>query len=280
MVVPRDDTGFKIFRYDPSTAAAVIFTLLFASTTFLHFYQIVRTRTWYFIVFFIGGLCETLGYIGRIVSSTQTPNWTLGPYIINSVLTLVAPTLFAASIYMELGRIVELVDGDVYLFVKRRWLTATFVSGDILSFFMQGAGGGLMASQNQSSRDTGSNVIVGGLFIQIIFFSVFVLAAWLFHSRMNRGPTNRSLSVPWKKHMRALYIVSALILVRSIFRVVEFIQGFDGYLIRHEVYIYIFDAALMFIAMVYMNWVHPSEIQMLMRGGKSVKWFKLQEIRA
>jgi hypothetical protein len=41
---------------------------------------------------------------------------------------------------MELGRIVELADGDVYLFIRRKWLTATFVSGDILSFLMQGAG--------------------------------------------------------------------------------------------------------------------------------------------
>jgi hypothetical protein len=75
-------------------------------------------------------------------------------------------------------------------------------------------------------------------------------------------------------------VVSVLILARSIFRVVAFIQGFDGYLIGHEVYIYIFDAVLMFIAMICMNWIHPSEIQMLMRGGKAVKGFRMQELQA
>jgi high-affinity Fe2+/Pb2+ permease len=135
-----------------------------------------------------------------------------------------------------------------------------------------------LSSKDPKSRDTGSNVIVGGLFVQIIFFSVFVLAAWLFHTRMNKRPTNRALQVPWHRHMIALYIVSALIMARSIFRVVEFIQGFDGYLISHEVYTYIFDAALMLIAMTYMNWVHPSEIKMLMRGGKAAKGFKMQEL--
>lgn len=41
---------------------------------------------------------------------------------------------------MELGRIVEVVEGDANLFIRRRFLTAIFVCGDVLSFFMQGAG--------------------------------------------------------------------------------------------------------------------------------------------
>ena len=56
------------------------------------------------------------------------------------MLLLVAPALFAASIYMELARIVELVDGDEHLFISRRWLTTIFVFGDVVSFLMQGSG--------------------------------------------------------------------------------------------------------------------------------------------
>lgn len=77
--------------------------------------------------------------------------------------------------------------------------------------------------------------------------------------------------------MTALYIVSALILVRSVFRAVEFLQGFEGYLIGHEIFIYVFDALLMFIAMLVMNWTHPSEINMLMKGGKAVQGFRLMD---
>jgi hypothetical protein len=57
-----------------------------------------------------------------------------------SVLLLVAPALFAASIYMELGRIVLMVDGERSLFIRRKWLTKLFVSGDVLSFLMQSSG--------------------------------------------------------------------------------------------------------------------------------------------
>jgi hypothetical protein len=93
------------------------------------------------IVLIFSLLGEVAGYVGRAASASQPQGeWTLSPYIVQSVLPLIAPALFAASIYMELGRIVELVDGDVYLFVRRRWLTAAFVSGDVLSFLMQGSG--------------------------------------------------------------------------------------------------------------------------------------------
>lgn len=64
----------------------------------------------------------------------------MGPYIMQSVLLLVAPALFAASIYMELGRIVLMVDGERHLFIRRTWLTKLFVAGDVLSFLMQSSG--------------------------------------------------------------------------------------------------------------------------------------------
>lgn len=58
----------------------------------------------------------------------------------DTVLALVAPSLFAASVYMELGRIVELIQGDHYLFIRRTWLTKIFVTGDVISFLIQGGG--------------------------------------------------------------------------------------------------------------------------------------------
>ena len=48
-------------------------------------------------------------------------------------------------------------------------------------------------------------------------------------------------------------------MIRSIFRLAEYIQGNNGYLLHHEIYIYVFDALLMFITMVTFNVVHPQE---------------------
>jgi hypothetical protein len=60
--------------------------------------------------------------------------------------------------------------------------------------------------------------------------------------------------------MFVLFAASMLVMVRSVFRVVEYLQGFDGYLLSHEVYLYIFDGLLMFIMMALFNWIHPAEI--------------------
>jgi hypothetical protein len=109
--------------------------------------------------------------------------------------------------------------------------------------------------------DIGSTTIITGLFVQLLFFGVFLVVAVHFHLRINRTPTARSrIGIPWQKHLKVLYIAGLLIMVRSIFRAVEYIQGFDGYLLSHEAYLYVFDAVLMFGVMVLFNVVHPAEL--------------------
>ncbi len=139
-----------------------------------------------------------------------------------------------------------------------------------------------MASGSLDDVERGESLVIGGLFTQLLFFGSFIVVASLFHYRMFKTPTSRSLSadLPWQKHLVVLYIASMLIMVRSIFRVVEYIQGNSGYLLRHEVFLYIFDAVLMLAVMLLFNWVHPSEIQALTRGGKYTQGvFRMQSLR-
>lgn len=83
---------------------------------------------------------EIIGYINRAIASTQTPDWTLGPFIAATLTLLLAPALYAASIYMELGRIIRAVDGEHQCIIRLRWLTKIFVTGDVFSFLVQSAG--------------------------------------------------------------------------------------------------------------------------------------------
>jgi hypothetical protein len=57
-----------------------------------------------------------------------------------------------------------------------------------------------------------------------------------------------------------LYIVSVLILVRSLFRMVEYAQGHDGSLVKKEVYVYTLDALLMLIVAVILAVSHPGDV--------------------
>ncbi len=85
------------------------------------------------------------------MSANQTPNWTLGPYIQQTLLLLVAPALFAASIYMVLGRIILLTDGETHSFIRKKWLTKIFVAGDVISFFTQAGGTHYLLSSTEQS---------------------------------------------------------------------------------------------------------------------------------
>jgi len=63
---------------------------------------------------------------------------------------------------------------------------------------------------------------------------------------------------PSRTYMRCMYGASLFIMVRSVFRAVEHLQGFDGYLLSHELYLYGFDAILKVAVMLLLNFIHPS----------------------
>ncbi|KAH1306497.1 hypothetical protein KXX11_007471 [Aspergillus fumigatus] len=263
-----EEAFFAFYRYDPSMSAAVLFTLLFIGTTGYHAFQMFKTRTWFFIPFVIGGIFEIIGYIGRAMSSKETPDWTLGPYIVQTLFLLLAPALLAASVYMLLGRIILLLQAESHALLGRKWLSKIFVTGDVLSFLLQGAGGGIQSSGNLDNLKNGERIIVVGLFVQIFFFGFFIITASHFYWKIKKYPIPRSCTpeIPWGKHLHVLYLTSFLIMIRSVFRLAEYLQGNNGYLLHHEIYLYIFDALLMFITMVTFNVVHPCEVGRLLRS--------------
>jgi hypothetical protein len=50
--------GYVFYNYNPSMPAAVIFIVVFGLAAILHTWQLLRSRTWYFIPFLIGCLCR------------------------------------------------------------------------------------------------------------------------------------------------------------------------------------------------------------------------------
>lgn len=125
-----------------------------------------------------------------------------------------------------------------------------------------------MTSPDSAGAQMGKNIILAGLLLQLLWFVFFVAVAALFHYRMSLHPTTRAQQpgIRWQQYLRSLYVVSGLIMMRSLFRLIEYSQGYNGYLMSHEVFFYLFDALLMLGVMVWMNWQHPSEISLLLRG--------------
>lgn len=202
---------------------------------------------------------EATGYGGRIWSHYDPKG--LPGFIIQALLILIAPALFAASIYMVLGRVIAQLDGEHHSIIRLKWLTKIFVAGDCVSFFVQSMGGGIQSAGTLQLLKVGQDIIVAGLFIQIFFFGFFVIAAVTFHVRIVRRPTALSASheIPWRSNLGILYLSSGIILVRSIFRIVEYLMGNSGFLLQHEYMLYIFDTFLMLAVVSIFIWRHPAK---------------------
>lgn len=202
-----------------------------------------------------------MGYVGRAIAKDNEHS-PLVPYIMQSVLLLVAPAFFAASIYMTLGRVIRSVHGDRHSIIRPTQLTRLFVLSDVVSFFAQATGGGFQASKNFNKK-TAEYIILGGLIVQILGFGLFAATALTWHIRMRRQPTSVSSADStgrWQKILLMLYAVSVLIMVRSVFRVIEYVMGTDGYLWRHEWPLYIFDAVLMLFTVAVFAFWYPGRL--------------------
>lgn len=201
---------------------------------------------------------EVIGYCGRASAVNQTDQ--LAPYIIQATFILIPPAFFAASIYMILARIIRMVDGDHLSVIKPRIVTKIFVTGDLLSFMVQGNASGLTVHANL--RTIATVLVIFGLAIQLISFVFFAVCAVIFHRRFRRNPTSRSYHVDpkWVQTLYMLYAVSVLIVIRSVFRIIEYAFGNDGYPLSHEWTLYAFDGIPMILVAIIFFLYYPSNV--------------------
>ena len=266
---PPLSSGYQLWYYYPSVPGGIAMAAIFLILSLAHLILLIRSRRRFCIPLVIGGACtfsilvilfrlptnvrvtvETIGYGVRVYAHYK-PATTL-PYAIQSLLILLAPILFAASVYMYLGRIITSVGGDRFSIIPIRWLTKTFVLGDVTCFVVQGAGGGVLSgAKSASTTRLGEHIILAGLILQIVIFLFFVVVALTFHFRMSRTrDTTRHRTGPWQRSLYGLYIVSVLITARNAVRAVEYAQGSSGFLLVHEWITFVFDGALMALVMI------------------------------
>ncbi|KAF8913532.1 RTA1 like protein-domain-containing protein [Mucidula mucida] len=142
----------RFYQYTPVRVVAAAYAGVFGLSSIIHAKQIFATKTWYFLAMMIGGIMEDI-----------FPQPELMPYIIQSLLILLAPSLYAASIYVILGRLIQYLGTGKLSIIPVRHLTKFFVCGDVLSFLVQMGGGGISAKGN-----LGQKVILVGLAMQIL----------------------------------------------------------------------------------------------------------------
>jgi hypothetical protein len=202
----------------------------------------------------------TVGYVFRFLSAGSPSD--IGPYIGQSLCIILPPSLYAATIYMIYGRLVLFVDASEASIIRPTRVTKIFVCGDVVAFFMQAGGGGMMAQA--SMANTGQKIMLLGLFIQLAFLGFFLSISLVFWTRMAKS--SKRYAIPkygkhtWDTLLKMVVGAAIIIILRCIFRVIEFAQGHSGYLASHEIYMYVFDAAPMLGVQVMMHFVYAAEV--------------------
>jgi membrane protein CcdC involved in cytochrome C biogenesis len=169
---------------------------------------------------------EVLGYAAR-AKGHDDPG-AMDPFIIQTLLILLAPILFAASVYMFLGRIVRNTGQDALSVVRPTLLTKIFVGGDVLCFLIQGVGAGILSkAKEKKDYDLGKAIILGGLVLQLVIFGLFMVVAAVFHVRANKVVPGRTPAnaFNWRRYLAMLYAVSLIITLRNVFRFAEYVGG-------------------------------------------------------
>ncbi|EOA83029.1 uncharacterized protein SETTUDRAFT_67890, partial [Exserohilum turcica Et28A] len=249
-----------IYLYEPSLPGAAIAAAVFGVSAIYHLLVMIRTRAWYYVPFTVGAFMMTAGYVSRFLSAKSPTD--LGPYILQSLFIILPPSLYAATIYMIYGRLVLFTNAPEASIIRPTRVTKVFVTGDVLAFLMQAGGGGMMAEPGLSKL--GQTIMLIGLFVQLLFFGFFLVISLIFWKRVRSH--SKTFAVPQHGKyscaalLKLLLLAAVIIILRCVFRILEFGQGHDGYLASHEVYMYAFDTAPMFLVQALLHFVHAAKV--------------------
>ncbi|RYC96090.1 hypothetical protein BFJ63_vAg964 [Fusarium oxysporum f. sp. narcissi] len=253
----------ELYHYHPSFILALVALGLFSASTVVCLLQMIRCRTWFFIPFLLGCIVEAVGYACRVVSASESPDWTFVPYAVQTFAFLLGPSLITASIYMILSKIIIALDADIYSLVPVKVIPKVFIFGDAVALAAQFTGAGILINATSVSQQrTAQLIIIGGLAFQIYFFGFFTSVLHIVHSRIIDNPSRLSanLTIPWKRWVIVLYITCGLLIARSVYRVVEYATGPLDILQATEIYFYVFDAGFVFLVTLLLNIFHPRQL--------------------
>ncbi|KAH8819843.1 RTA1 like protein-domain-containing protein [Xylogone sp. PMI_703] len=252
-----------IWLSNPNLPLTIIGAVLFSIPMVIQFIQTVLVyKSYHFIVVFIGACLEVGGYIARAVSIKQKDS--IPPYAVQSSLIVIAPLFVGAGNYLLISRLCLMVLPQSITKIYRiptAHLTRIFIICDIISFLIQVSGSGIASSGNWegSTVTVGEDVLIVGLASQVATFIFFLAIVSRFH-RLTKVETIRDDQAGgWRVVLKAVYISSTLILIRSIYRLMEFAWGIHGYLFTHEWMFFVLEALPMLPAIsVFCIW-HPAK---------------------
>lgn len=124
-----------------------------------------------------------------------------------------------------------------------------------------------MASVSSQDGDTptlGTNIMLAGLSFQVFTLAMFMLLTAEYALRVTRNKdalnsTHAKLraSKKFRGFLCALALSTVLIMIRSIYRVIELAQGWNGQLIGDQTLFFVLEGIMVILAVLILNVFHP-----------------------
>lgn len=170
---------------------------------------------------------------------------------INVILLTIAPAFLSAGLYVMLKRLV-LLFGPQYSRISPNAYAYIFVSADVLSIILQGAGGSISAvATDKTFLDQGVDIMIAGLVSQVFTLMIFAGLCVDFARQVNKHhhllpAARQQLTRSWRLRLvtSAMTFAFLCILTRCAYRVAELSQGWGSELMRKEDDFIIMDSML------------------------------------
>ncbi|TQN68315.1 putative lipid transporter atnI, partial [Colletotrichum shisoi] len=269
--VPIDACN-SYYPFDPSFEGNPAFAVIFGLSLVAHVTQAVVHRKRFCWVISMDASWECAAFILRCLGSRNQQE--IGYQIGGQLLFLLAPLCLDQRLRLHVVGQARLLctarsKGD-----RHRGLSAhqNIVTVDVACFLVQAAGGAMMSNTDVSPDDPilriGKHVYMSGCGLQLGFVVVFCGLMGRFYVKMRRAQrfdldVRRIKAMVW-----VVYVVLVLIVIRIIFRLVEFGPGadIDNPILTNENYAFGLDALPIVLALVLLNAVHPG---IVLRGENS-----------
>jgi len=194
------------------------------------------------------------GFAVREVGAYHTDN--LAYLIASTVLIMSGPPVYALINYFILSRILYYIPYLAPMHPGR--VATTFVGLDAVCEILIGQGAWRMANSSMTpkQRKLGANLVTASLSLQVVLFGSFGLLAALFHRNAAKA---KVLSRDIRIVLYVMYVSATIVTIRCIYRLVEYIEGWDSTIYKNEVFFYIFEAVIMLLNTVLLNAFHPGK---------------------
>lgn len=165
----------NIYSYVMNRGVNIFYLVMFFLISMFNIGMLYKSRYhWYNITFICGFLLEFIGFLGRVLSSTDYTN--INYYLLQYAPLTISAAFLMGGIYFIFAQNVVLY-GREYTVLKPMWYSYFFVASDILCLLVQGTGGGMASSatKNKTNPKPGKWIMFAGVLAQVISMSVFLV---------------------------------------------------------------------------------------------------------